>query len=225
LVITAYIVGSGNRGRGDVVYKSVLRLTGAAAGTVAATLLAGLFPAGDKTSIVIIFVVLAVAGWLRTINYAYWAAGMTSILALLSGYFGVSGTALLRERLAGVALGAVIGVLAAWFVLPVKTTDVVRRRIAATLPVLGDYLRAARRSPHELEHHHRRVEHVLRQLEQVAPAVRAHRRLPPALRGPDPHVADTIDGLLLLRPPIRSAEQARQQIADAKETLARLRPV
>jgi hypothetical protein len=34
---------------------------------------------------VIIFAVLAIAGWLRTINYAYWAAGMTSIMALLNG--------------------------------------------------------------------------------------------------------------------------------------------
>ena len=88
MVVTAYIVGSGNRGRGDVTYKSLLRIAGAAFGTIAATLVAGQFPAGDKTPIVIIFVVLAVAGWLRSLNYAYWAAGMTAVLALLNGYFG-----------------------------------------------------------------------------------------------------------------------------------------
>jgi hypothetical protein len=230
LVITAYIVGSGNRGRGDVAYKSVLRLAGAAAGTIIATLVAGLFPAGDKTSVVIIFVVLAFASWLRTINYAYWAAGITSVLALLNGYFGLTGTELLRERLGGVALGAVIAVLAAWFVLPVRSTDVVRRRIADVLPVLGDCLRSVRHGPAEVERHQPRLEYVLDQLEQVAPAMRAHRKLPPPLRGPKgsrggPHVADTIDGLLLLRPAERTPEQIRTQIADAKKTLERLRPV
>ena len=178
----------------------------------------------------IIFVVLAVASWLRTINYAYWAAGVTSVLALLNGYFGLTGTELLRERLGGVALGALIAVLAAWFVLPVRSTDVVRRRIADVLPVLGDCLRSVRHGPAEVASLQPRLDYVLDQLELVAPAMRAHRKLPPALRGPrssraGPHVADTIDGLLLLRPPERTPEQVRKQIADAKETLARLRPV
>lgn len=37
LVVTAYIVAAGNRGRGDVAVKSVARLVGGAVGTVAAT--------------------------------------------------------------------------------------------------------------------------------------------------------------------------------------------
>ena len=39
LVLTAFIVLSGNRGRLDVAYKSVLRVLGAAAGTLLAALL------------------------------------------------------------------------------------------------------------------------------------------------------------------------------------------
>ena len=199
MVITAYIVSSGNRGRGDVAYKSILRLAGAAGGTIAATLIAGQFPAGDRTTIVIIFVVLAIANLLRSLNYAYWAAGMTSVLALLNGYFGVTGTSLIRERLGGIAIGAAIAVLAAWVVLPVRTTDVVRRRVADALAALTDYLTVARRSPTELAGQQPRLDHALDQLEQVAAPLRAHRRLPSLLRGAGPHLADAIDAILAYR--------------------------
>jgi Fusaric acid resistance protein-like len=87
VVLTAFIVCSGTRGRGDVVHKAVMGLAGAAVGTLAATVLSDAFPPGDRWSIVIIFAVLAVALWLRSINYAYWAAGMTAALALLYGYY------------------------------------------------------------------------------------------------------------------------------------------
>jgi uncharacterized membrane protein YccC len=203
LVLTAYIVGSGNRGRGDVAYKSALRVLGAAAGTVAATAVAGLYPPGDRTPIVIIFVVLAVASWLRSINYAYWAAGITAALALLYGYFGQTGTTLLRERLAAIAVGAVIGLAAAWFVLPVRTTDVARRRIADLLAVLTDYLSTARRCPRELAGQQRRLETALDQLAQVAAPLRAHGRLTRGIRGDRHHLDDAVRALLACRPTTR----------------------
>ncbi|MFD0634706.1 FUSC family protein [Catenulispora yoronensis] len=73
-VLTAFIVCSGARGRGDVLHKGVLRIAGAAAGTVLATLIAGAFPPADRWSVVLIFAVLALAGWLREISYLWWAA-------------------------------------------------------------------------------------------------------------------------------------------------------
>ncbi len=203
LVVTAYIVGSANRGRGDVAYKSILRIAGAAVGTIAATLIAGQFPAGDKTPIVIIFVVLAAAHWLRPLSYAYWAAGMTSVLALLNGYFGLSGTTLLRERLGGIAVGAAIALVAAWVILPIRTTDVVRRRIADALAELTDYLTVARRSPADLDRQQPLLDHAFDQLEQIAPPLRAHRKLPAALHRTglpsEPHLADAIDSVLAYR--------------------------
>ena len=130
-MLTAFIVCSGNRGRADVLHKSGLRLAGALGGTAAATLLAGGIPAGSAVTVAAIFAVLGVAVLLRTLSYAYWAAGITAVLALLNGYFGVSGSGVLGERLAGILAGAAIGVAVSWLVLPVRTTDVLRRRARA----------------------------------------------------------------------------------------------
>ena len=140
VVLTAFIVCSGNRGRGDVVQKAIMRTLGASAGTLAASVFASLVPAGNRWSIVAIFAVLAVALWLRPLSYAYWAAGVTAALALLYGYYGEHGVQLLGQRLAEIVVGALLGVAASWLLLPVRTTDVLRRDLSRTLAALSDYL-------------------------------------------------------------------------------------
>jgi hypothetical protein len=193
VVITAFIVSSGNRGRGDVVYKSVLRLAGAAAGTVAATLVSGVMPPADAWSVALIFVVLAVAVWLRPRSYAYWAAGVTAVLAVLYRYFGEAGSgAVLAQRLEGIALGALIAVAAAWLIMPVRTTDVLRRRTADALAALAAAV-AAIGGPHdELAARAGRFDHTVSLLDEIAPALHAHRRLS-ARRSGAPHGADAVD--------------------------------
>lgn len=140
-VLSAFIVASGNRGRGDVAHTAVLRVVGAAAGTVAATAATlGLAP-GHRSTLVALFVVMAAALVLRTRSYAFWAAGMTAMLSLLHAYYGVggqSGADQLRERLLGVLVGSAVGVAAAWLVLPVRTRDVFRARVADCLRALTD---------------------------------------------------------------------------------------
>jgi hypothetical protein len=128
VVITAFIVCSGNRGRGDVLRKSVLRLAGAAAGTVAATVVASPFAPGAPASVAAIFAVLAVGTVLRERSYAYWAGCVTAVLALLYGYFGEGGAGMLPERLGAIATGAAIGIAASWLVLPVRTREAVIAR-------------------------------------------------------------------------------------------------
>jgi hypothetical protein len=226
LVLTAYLVHSGNRGRGDVAYRCAQRLAGAAVGTAAATVVAGRFPAGDDVSIVLVFVLLALGVWLRSASYAYWTACVTGVLALLYGYYGQAGSGLLRERLAAVALGAAIGLAAAWFVLPVRTGDVLRRRIADLLAALTDYLvvcqtgrsRVPRpnRAPPEvmraaLGAAHDQLETAFDQLALVAPPLRAHRALtrpPRRHRRPGqpirPHRYDAVAALLACRPVLRA---------------------
>jgi hypothetical protein len=122
-VLTAYVAASGNRGRTDVVRKGVERFAGATVGTLLATGVASTGITG-RASVAVMFAVLAVALWLRPLNYAYWAAGITTALSLLLGYFGQDAVSLLPTRLAAIAVGAVLSIAAAWWVLPVP----VRRR-------------------------------------------------------------------------------------------------
>lgn len=117
VVLTAYVAASGNRGRTDVLRKGIERLAGATVGTLLAAGVAAIGLTGD-TSVALMFAVLTVALWLRPLNYAYWAAGMTCALSLLLGYFGQDALHLLPTRLEGIAVGAVLSVASAWWLLP-----------------------------------------------------------------------------------------------------------
>ncbi|MDB5999999.1 MAG: hypothetical protein JWP52_1698, partial [Rhizobacter sp.] len=90
-----------------------------------------------------------------------------------------------------------------WWVLPVKTLDVVRKRCADVLASLTDCLVALRRDPSALADSLSRFDADLAQLEQVAPALRAHRRLPDRLHGGRP-LAGAIDALHHCAGPLRA---------------------
>ncbi len=202
MVLTAFIVCSGNRGRGDVVHKSALRIAGAVVGTVAATLISGAIAPASASTVVVIFIVLGLATWLRAFSYAYWAAGVTGVLALLYGYFGEGGAHLLAQRLEGIVLGALIAIAASWLLLPVRTTDVLRRRMADALAALGELLTALGEDPAELATRARRFEHALAALEEIAAPLEADRRVRRWLAGPRAHLADTIDAVQACREPV-----------------------
>ncbi len=186
VVLTAFIVSSGNRGRGDVVYKAALRLAGACVGTLGATALTGVFAPGDRWAIVVIFAVLAVALWLRSISYAYWAAGMTAALALLYGYYGEGGIGLLGDRLEGILAGAALAVSAAWILWPVRTTDVLRRDTALALAALDGYLAGLGEDLAGALTRQHEFQHAAETLAQTGTPLRA---LPPPLRSHFPYLA------------------------------------
>ncbi len=116
LVITAFVVSSGGAEHGDVLWRGVQRVIGAGAGTLGATLVAVAAPTGSPWTIVLIFAVLGLATWLRPINYAFWAGGVTAVLALLYGYYGERSSTLLLDRLEEITLGAAIAVTISWLV-------------------------------------------------------------------------------------------------------------
>lgn len=170
VVLTAFIVHSGNRGRLEVAYTSLLRTAGAAGGSLAATALAatGIHAGGG----VLILAAVFLGTWLRPLNYAWWALFVTLALALLQDYAGLPPGSEMLLRLAAIATGAAIGVMVAWWVLPVRSTGVLRRRLADALAALGEALdpSADARTP-------TRFVHALGQVEQLAPPFRAVRRI------------------------------------------------
>ncbi len=185
IVLTAYIVGSGNQGRLDVAYKSVLRVFGAAVGTVLALGFTVHLGAHDATTVVLILAAVFLGLWLRPLGYAWWALFVTLALALLQGYEGTSAQPMLWPRLQEIVIGALIGVAAAWFVWPVRSTGVLRRRIADALAVLGETM-----DPAIPVHSSEAFANALHDVEKVAPAFRAARRV---TRGTQP--ADWVDAL------------------------------
>lgn len=194
IVLTAFIVNSGNRGRLDVAYKSVLRVAGAAAGTIVALTLAIHVGNHDATTAALILAAVFLGLWLRPLSYAWWALFVTIALALLQGFSGSTAQGILWPRLEEIVIGAVIGVVSAWLVYPVKSTAVLRRRIADALAALSDAL-----DPATEERKPDRFVAALDQVEQVAPAFRASRRLAYGLK--TVHPADWIDALFAFRDP------------------------
>jgi Fusaric acid resistance protein-like len=173
-VMTVLVVHSGNRSRGDVLWKGAERTVGALAGTAIATCLTGLLPPGDSLAIVAVFAILALADGLREISYAYRAACTTGALAFFYGYFGQTGAGLLAHRLLGVVAGAAIGVAAAWLVLPVRTTDVTRLRVGALLASATALATAAAGAPDSAALD--RLAAADRELAMLTPTLRAARR-------------------------------------------------
>ncbi|MFI6348697.1 FUSC family protein [Streptomyces sp. NPDC050560] len=202
VVLTAFIVCSGARGRGDVVLKGVERAVGAAAGTLLALPLAAPFGPGESAPVVLIFVVMALATWLRSVSYAYWAGGATAMLSLLYGWLGQDAADVLATRLAAITTGAALGMAASCLVLPLRTRDVLRARTAPVLAALDALLAADWADGRSPAHARDLLAARADDLEAVARPLRAHRALRSRWRPGAPHRADAVDAVGRLGAPV-----------------------
>lgn len=164
VVLTAYLVCAGNRGRADVALKAGLRVLGAAGGTVVAVLVTTHLQLEGPPLVVIVIALVAIGAAVRELSYAWWALVVTIVLSLLQSALGGPEPALV-PRLIGIVVGAVLALAASWFVLPIRSIGVLRRRIADVLRVLAD--RAAG-EPAD-------VRSAMARLDEVAPAFLAVR--------------------------------------------------
>ena len=216
VVLTAFIVNSGNRGRLDVLHKSMLRILGAAAGTIAAQALGVHLGIQGSTVVVLILAAVFLGTWLRPFGYGWWALFVTVALALLQDFAGAPAAHTLWPRLEEIFVGAVIGVAVAWFVLPVRSTGILRRRMADALAALASALdrQQPTRSPDAFVA-------ALKAVEQIAPAFRSTRYIAHRVRPERP--ADWIDALLeCAKPACRLIEQGRAP-ASVHQALAHAR--
>lgn len=215
IVLTAFIVMSRNRGRLDVVYKSIQRIGGAAAGTLLALLFSVYVGGHDADTAGMMLIAVFLGVWLRPINYAWWALFVTVALALLQGFENLPPSHILLLRLTEIVVGALIGVTTAWWVLPVRSSGVLRRRLADALQALGDAL-----APDATPQSTCRFLHAIDNLEHLAPAFRFARRIG------QPRGADWIDAIKACRDPAigliergESSTHVRRAVGAARKAL------
>jgi len=213
IVLTAFIVLSGNRGRLDVAYKSVLRVVGAAGGTVVALLIALRHDTGEPATVAMILAAMFLGLWLRPLGYAWWALFVTIALALLQDFTGAA-QPMLALRLEEIVIGALIGVASAWLVLPVRSSAVLRRRVADALAALSDAL-----DPANATRTADAFVAALARVEQVAPAFRAVRTVSRKHATP----AEGIDALSACRAPAVALIDARATPAASRRAVGAAR--
>ena len=138
--VSVLAISGGLRSRGDVLVRGGERLLGALGGTAAGTLLATTASTNHTLAVALILTLIVVGSLLRQATYASYAFCVTSALALLYGIYGQQGTHLLTERLAENGIGAACVILPSYFLLPITTEAVIRRRSADMLAALTDLL-------------------------------------------------------------------------------------
>ena len=177
IVLTVVVVAVGNSGRADVLYKGINRVIGAALGTVVAlaTLAVPTIGGPNVVTVVLLLAALFVAVLLRPFGYLWWALFFTVALTLLQGLAGSTASErrfgpLLGERLEEIMLGTVLALAVAWFLLPLRSENTVRRRIAGVLAALQE--RLAEQTPETAS----ALTAAVTQLARVAPPYDALRR-------------------------------------------------
>jgi uncharacterized membrane protein YccC len=213
-VLTAFIVCSGALGRGDAVYKAVLRFIGAIGGTILATVTTALWLPGGPLEAAAIFAILYVGVLLRDVNYAFWAACTTLVLALLSRGGDAPALALLGFRLEAIFAGALCAIAATWLVFPIRTEDVVRRRLADALKAFDDLVTHPHRDDDEHARRSAAFAAALETLDAVAPPILWHRRIARWSKTAD-HPAIWIEHARRLRAPRIDDEAQRGAIRRA----------
>jgi len=219
LVLSALLVNTGSIGQFDVVRRGVLRVLGAAGGTVLAMVVSG-GASGDVAAVGALVLACVFVGLvLRVFGYGWWVLCVTLALALLQTLEPAAEPLLLWRRLLEIAVGAAIATAAASLVWPIPTADILRRRIAGALTAMSEAL-----DPDAAERRPLAVVGTLALVRQMQPVFRAQgvtHRL--AGRREAPQAARWIDALLACEAPVLALVERGQSPGAVRKAIGAAR--
>lgn len=121
--VAAFVVFAGTNSRGDVLSRGWQRVLGTVGGVAAGMALAVVLGGRSIPTVAALVGCLFLALYLVRISQALMAFWITAVLALMYGLIGQFSLETLTLRIEETALGAVMGMLAAFLVLPRRTHD------------------------------------------------------------------------------------------------------
>lgn len=122
-VLTAFLVFAGTSSRGDVLSRGWQRLVGTIGGVLAGMGLAVLVSGHELLALLVMSGCVFCALYLVRISQTLLAFWITAVLALLYGLIGQFSVQTLVLRIEETAIGAAMGMLAAYLILPKRTLD------------------------------------------------------------------------------------------------------
>lgn len=142
-VIAAFIVFAGTTSRGDVLNRGVQRVVGTLGGVVAGMGLALLVGERALPALILMFACVFFALYLVRVSQALMAFWVTAVLALLYGLIGQFSVETLVLRVIETAVGAALGMLAGYWVLPTITRDAFREALDTMVDAVDAAMAAA----------------------------------------------------------------------------------
>ena len=122
-VIAAFVVFAGTSSRGDVLTRGRDRVIGTVGGVVAGMALAFVVDGAVVPTLVLLLVCLFLAIYTVRISPGLLAFWITALLALLYGLIGQFSVETLVLRIEETAIGAALGILAGFLILPTGTRE------------------------------------------------------------------------------------------------------
>jgi uncharacterized membrane protein YccC len=122
-VLTAFLVFAGTSSRGDVLSRGWQRIVGTIGGVLAGMGLAVLVSGHELLSLLVMFGCAFLALYLVRISQTMLALWITAVLAVLYGLIGQFSVQTLVLRIEETAIGATMGMLAAYLVLPKRSQE------------------------------------------------------------------------------------------------------
>jgi hypothetical protein len=142
-VLTCWVVFLNTSSTGEILVKGYRRVLGTVIGVIAGVLLAGLVGHHTWTAFALVLLCVFGAFFTAPLSYVLMSFFLTAMLGLLYTLLSTYSIAVLELRIEETALGAACGMIAALFVLPVRTHHHTDRQLREVLDKLAEVSSAA----------------------------------------------------------------------------------